>query len=141
MEALVRVLSWAWRISQSIFTCNHARVTLTEGKSICPDCGQGVITRWAVLRCLECNIRREGRYLFRSLIPVDNYCSCCGESQTRAEYLENPQYFALMNKAIPVIQTEEDYLQSLKNSLLAQTRVWFDVAETVTIRGLLAPTS
>ncbi len=141
MEALVRIMLWVWRIGQSIFTCNHARVTLAEGKSICPDCGHGVIVRWAVLRCRECNIRREGRYLFRSLMPLDNYCTRCGEHETVTEYLENPEYFVLMNKAILMVQSEEDYLQSMKGTLLERTRVWFEAAETVTIRGLLAPVS
>ena len=141
MEALVRILFWACRIGQSIFTCNHARVSLAEGKSICPDCGQGVIVRWAVLRCRECNVRRAGRYLFRSLMPVDNYCTHCGEHETNVEYLESPEYYVLMNKAILVVQSEADYLQSMKDTLLARTRVWFEAAETVTIRGLLAPVS
>jgi uncharacterized protein (DUF983 family) len=138
---VIEALVWVWKIVETVFTCSHGRVTLSEGKCICPDCGQGVIARWVVLRCTRCNSRRSGRYLFKSVMPAENFCTRCGERETVIESLENPPYYMVMNKAILLIENEDDYWESLKPSWFEQTKAWFDPAENRTCRGLLAAAS
>jgi hypothetical protein len=83
------------QILNALFTCSHGRARVVEGKTFCPDCGQGVIFKWVVLRCKGCNHRRPTRYLFRQVVPLEPCCTYCGEQEIRHEYLSEPEYFQL----------------------------------------------
>jgi hypothetical protein len=101
---------------RSLFSCLHARTSVNEGKCYCPDCGDGLIYRWVVLRCIECNTRRDSRYRLRDVIPSQRCCAFCGAQSVLREYLENPSYFQL-HQARLVIFLEERQPFSLVNCL------------------------
>lgn len=94
---------------KTFLTCNHGRTPIHEGKCFCPDCGHGLIFQWVVLRCGQCNSRRNSRYFLRQIVPVEHSCPKCGEESVRWDYLDSPTYFQL-HKACLVIQEEEEYL-------------------------------
>lgn len=91
----------------SLFACNHAGTRVSEGKCYCPQCGSGLIYRWVVLRCRECNTRRESRYRFRRIVPAQRCCSLCGDTSVCLEYLENPDYYQLCRARLMVIAEEK----------------------------------
>jgi hypothetical protein len=91
-----------------LFSCNHFRTRVSEGKCFCPDCGQGLIYRWIVLRCAECNVRRESGYFLRQVVPAERCCAHCGGAEFNRETLESPSYYQL-HKARLVVAEEQDY--------------------------------
>lgn len=93
-------------ILDSLFSCNHAGTPVHEGKCYCPDCGCGLIYRWVVLRCRECNTRRASRYRFRKIVPVQRCCALCGEREVFLETLENPAYFQLNHARLAIVYEE-----------------------------------
>ncbi len=146
MQGLLAILFESYRLFYAVFSCNHANAPFTEGKSICPDCGRTVILQWAVLRCEFCQTKRASRFIFRTVFPLENYCTACGQNETRLDYLENPAYYHL-HKAILVVQDEHAYLNR-HQAFTGKPKVWFDSAGSQTpeskhanniCRGLLAP--
>lgn len=132
-----------------LLACRHLNTPLVEGKTHCPDCGSGVVFHWQVLRCEQCNQRRNARYFFRRLIPQHAYCVHCGTAEYTVEWLTKPAYYQL-DKAFLVSSTESDYVNHLKvwcervqswTKRRAQTftRVWLDPVTTPSSRttGLL----
>jgi hypothetical protein len=101
---------------RSLFSCNHARTEVHEGKCYCPDCGAGLIYRWVVLRCGECRTRRESRYRFRQVIPSQRCCTFCGSVTVLEEFLEDPAYFQLREARLMVF-VEEAAMPSFKSCL------------------------
>lgn len=100
----------------SLFSCNHARTQVHEGKCYCPDCGGGLIYRWMVLRCGECHVRRESRYRLRKVVPSQRCCPSCGSAAVLEEFLEDPAYFQLREARLTVF-TEEAAPLSLMSCL------------------------
>lgn len=131
-----------------VFSCNHLRTPVSEGKCYCPDCGRGILYQWVVIRCNACQSRRDSKTVFRKIIPKERHCLFCGESAFHCEYLESPAFFQLA-KAWLVVQETSDYkahslkweiygwsLWILENSFVkhveqtwAQTRAWMDPAQ------------
>ena len=123
-----------------LFTCNHANTLVHEGKCYCPDCGNGLIYQWVILRCCECQTRRESRYQFRQVVPVQRCCLSCGAQNVRAEYLQNPSYFQLKQARLAIIVEESTdaahwfWIRYLLGTTLSDylteiwqlTRVWID---------------
>lgn len=83
------------RFIQALFPCNHRKARIAEGKTYCPDCGQGILGRWIALHCIECGQRRPTRYLFRQVVPAESCCTHCGERKFRSRYLQDPEFFQL----------------------------------------------
>jgi hypothetical protein len=126
---------------KAVFTCNHLRTPVREGKCFCPDCGRGVVFQWIVLRCRECRTRRESRYFLRQVVPSHACCMQCGTENFRYEYLDmnrDESYFQL-DKARILIQEADDYVarrfswsttatafNDTLQQTLWQTRVWLD---------------
>ena len=130
MEDKCRVLSvwsyltyWAQWFLKAVFTCNHGQAHLGEGKFYCQSCGQGVIARWALLRCGECGAKRASRYLFRRLVPQEACCFHCGTWEAQLEYLEKPNYFQLKH-AMLLLEEEGHYLAHQQP--LSPVRAWLD---------------
>ncbi len=125
IQGLMTLFAEGYRLIYTLFTCNHAHAPFTEGKSICPDCGRVVILQWAVLRCDQCKTKRNSRFIFRTVLPVENYCTLCGQHETTLEYMENPSYYKL-HKAVLVVQDEQTYLNRQTLLWPEKTRVWLD---------------
>jgi hypothetical protein len=89
-----------------LFACRHGRISVNEGKCYCPDCGQGLIYQWVLLRCRRCRGRRESRTFLGRVLPSYRYCLQCGEPSWQADYLESPAYFQL-HKARLVIRDRD----------------------------------
>jgi hypothetical protein len=100
----------AWLL-KCVFSCNHARTTVNEGKCYCPDCGRGLIYQWVVLRCRDCRVRRDSHYRLRRVMPVQRCCPQCGDPAWWTDYLDSPSYFHLY-KARLMVREEQDYLQT-----------------------------
>lgn len=92
-------------VFQALFTCSHTRARVVEGKTFCPDCGQGVVFRWVVLRCCGCRQRRPVRYRFRHVVPLESCCTYCGESDIINQYLDEPEFYQLRH-ALLSFETE-----------------------------------
>lgn len=97
----------AWLL-KCCLTCNHLRTPVSEGKCYCPDCGQGLIYRWIILRCTECNLRRDSRYFLRQAVPAERCCLHCGSTAIRWDYLETPSYYQI-HKARLIVQEAQEY--------------------------------
>lgn len=121
MRLPVTIGQWMKRL----FVCRHNHMPMHEGKCFCPDCGEGVVVRWAVLCCSGCDMRRSSRYLFRRLMPSEAYCTRCGEREISVRFLENPLYYQLRHARL-VWQDEEDFLLARSHLSDALIRVWFD---------------
>jgi hypothetical protein len=151
----MQVMPLGW-ILKWLFSCRHWRTPVNEGKCYCPDCGQGVIFQWVVVRCTTCRVRVDSRMLLRQVLPVRRCCPACGERAFRFEYLESPSYFQL-HKAQLVVREEQDYLQgrcfhwnlysvgqtlsrSVEHSLV-RTRYWLATAGVSNRRLALLPAS
>lgn len=106
---LILLTMFGWLL-KCIFSCNHLRTPVNEGKCYCPDCGRGLIYQWVIIRCAQCRLRLDGRTVLRQVAPARRCCAYCGERQFEYEYLIGPSYFQL-NKAQLVIREEADYLQ------------------------------
>ncbi len=104
---------------RALFTCSHVRSQVVEGKTYCPDCGQGVVFRWVVLRCGGCGQRRQGRYRFREVVPTESCCTFCGERAVHSQYLSDPEYFQL---SYALLRFESDPCQ---NTLADHIKVVF----------------
>ncbi len=111
---LLSAFGWMWA---QIFSCTHAQTQLSEGKCYCPDCGCGLIIRWVVLRCSECQVRRESRYWLRQIIPAQRCCMACGTERYNAEYLDNPSYFQLYTARLLMEEVMGDTNFHLRNIL------------------------
>ncbi len=98
---------------QSALSCNHTRTPVNEGKCFCPDCGRGILYQWVVLRCQDCESRRESRYQFRRLSPAERCCAQCGSPEWRREPLETPEFYQL-HKAQLTVQEEGKTLSGSK---------------------------
>lgn len=61
--------------------CNHRNAPMHEGKVHCPDCGEGLVRRWMLVRCRQCDRRRVAGYQGRRIVPVEAQCPHCGHSQ------------------------------------------------------------
>ena len=104
-------------IIQRLFSCNHFRMRVSEGKCYCPDCGRGLIYRWVALRCAACHSRLESQTILQNIIPKRRHCSYCGERSFEQTFLESPAYFQL-HKAQLVV-TEEFHEQLDKPYIVA----------------------
>jgi uncharacterized protein (DUF983 family) len=93
-------------LGNCLFSCQHGRVSVNEGKCYCPDCGQGLIYQWVLLRCRRCRGRRDSRIFLGGVLPSHRYCLQCGEPSWQADYLEAPAYFQL-HKARLVIRDRD----------------------------------
>lgn len=118
---LITTLQW---LLKCVFTCNHGRTAPKEGKCFCPDCGQGVIFQWVVMRCESCNHRADSRLLLRQLTPSQRCCANCGQASFYYDYLDDPSYFQL-HRARLVVREEADYLQGRhQGNTYAFTEQW-----------------
>lgn len=108
-------LSYAWiplALWQSAFYCGHPNTIPGEGKSFCPDCGEGIVYQWKVLRCNCCNARLDTRYILRRWIPAYPFCRYCGESSFREESFDNPRFHQLYKAylfALPAREFEKHF--------------------------------
>lgn len=140
---LTTVLSTTGWFLKCVFSCNHLRTPVNEGKCYCPDCGRGLIYQWVVIRCKQCQLRLDARTVLRQVVPAQRCCAACGEQAFRYEYLEAPSYFQL-HKARLIVREELDYLQGRLHwsvygfgetvgrqveKTLAKTRAWLEPAQ------------
>ena len=109
------------QIGKCLFFCTHPRISVSEGKCYCPDCGQGLIYQWVLLRCGQCHGRRDSRYLLRQILPRYRYCLQCGEAAWQLNYLESPAYFQL-HKARLIIR--ESLPQQPHDTLIVTIFSW-----------------
>jgi uncharacterized protein (DUF983 family) len=118
---LERILPLLHQVGKCLFFCTHPRIAVSEGKCYCPDCGQGLIYQWVLLRCQQCNGRRDSRYLLRQVLPRYRHCLQCGEADWRLDHLESPAYFQL-HQARLIIQ--ESMVPFPKDSLFVTIYSW-----------------
>ena len=91
------VLAASWRFAQAAWAdavrCRHTRTVMVEGKTYCPDCGEGVVFAWVILRCSHCRRIRPARYSHESVATEDRCCRHCGTHHVEKVRLEAPDYF------------------------------------------------
>lgn len=93
---------------RDILKCHHPAAHLAEGKTYCPDCGEGIVYRWVILRCAGCQHRRPGKYWFGEVIPAQSCCIFCGEKKISMEYLNEPEFFQLRYAMLSFKSDKED---------------------------------
>lgn len=102
------LICWVFKC---VFSCNHARTPVNEGKCFCPDCGRGLIYEWILLRCGICGVRLDSRQMLRQVVPAQRCCAFCGEREVLWNVLEAPAVFQL-HKARLRVREEADPLSS-----------------------------
>lgn len=108
LQQIIRHYGWIPKaLWQSAFLCGHPNALPGEGKSFCPDCGDGIVYRWHVMRCAGCNARREARYCLRHWIPSHAFCQYCGENGFREETVDNARYHQLHKAYLTAIPAKE----------------------------------
>ncbi len=131
---------------KALVTCSHARANAVEGKTFCPDCGQGVVFRWVVLKCVGCGQRRSACYRFRQVAPVDLCCRFCGDPSWEARVLVDPEYYQLRYALLQYEPDPEeaagrpDWGYGVLVSLIARLWAWLDPSPTQS-PPLLCPSS
>lgn len=80
---------------ESFLQCHHFQTPIREGKCYCPNCGEGLIYQWMVLRCNHCQARRPSRKILGQLVPQHRHCSQCGTQETTSITLSSPAYYQL----------------------------------------------
>jgi len=83
------------KASQQWLGCKHTNAPMVEGKTWCPDCGEGLLFEWVLFRCTCCDQKRPGRYQFGKPVPQTRHCQGCGSAEYQTLVLENPEYFQL----------------------------------------------
>lgn len=85
--------------------CTHDKLSLNTPCGYCPDCGEYVETRWYLLRCSCCGIKRVAIAKGQKIEPVSFYCQNCGESGYYVEELKKLNFvdinYAAAIKACP----------------------------------------
>ena len=87
------------------FRCRHVRAHWVQGKTFCPDCGNGLVFQWVLLRCVGCRQPRPSLLTHGEVVPKARCCIDCGEAKTTRELLAEPQYFQL--PFVSLVLTEE----------------------------------
>ncbi|MEB3205927.1 MAG: hypothetical protein VKK59_01095 [Vampirovibrionales bacterium] len=87
--------------------CHHLTLPLSEGKLVCPECGEEFVGRWVRMRCQQCSRVVPSRYAlgkaFQMVMPQYACCKHCGHRKAHPEHLENPDVFQ-MQEALLVLE-------------------------------------
>lgn len=75
--------------------CQHHHAPMVEGKTWCPDCGEGLLFEWVVFKCACCDQKRPGQYFFGQPKPQTRHCQGCGSTEYHTLVMDNPEYFQL----------------------------------------------
>ena len=107
----------------SFFTkkCTHEKIGYNTECGYCPDCGEYVETKWYLVRCSCCGIKRAAITKGNEILPAFHRCSNCGEEGYYIEPLKKLNLvdinFATAVKITPMTQ-KEDFVQVwVKNNL------------------------
>jgi len=93
--------------------CTHTRLPLSEGKLVCPDCGDGFVGRWVRLRCSQCQRIVASRYAlgkaFQTVLSLNACCHHCGHRGAQTEWIESPDVFQMQEAllVLEALQSEE----------------------------------
>ena len=72
--------------------CNHKNALLHTDNGYCPDCGQYLIKNYYLIRCSRCDIKREAKLAWGEIIPIQKFCSNCGEQNYYIEKLDKVSF-------------------------------------------------
>lgn len=105
-------------VVQLMTRCQHVGIQAQEGKCFCPDCGQGVVFQWVVLRCQQCQAKRPSQYVYGHILPTEPCCVHCGHRDVVEESLENARYYQLTHAQLVRLdeqdyQTQRDWTQTV----------------------------
>ncbi len=120
-EILIPLWQTLKQVLQCLFTCPHSHVQVTEGKTYCPDCGQGVLFRWAVLKCGDCHQRRGAHYRFRQIMPDTRCCTGCGSARLEKQILIDPEFFQVRHALLDFETVREDAFRFSRLSVTVST--------------------
>lgn len=98
-------MGWLNTVLSRLNGCFHYAAQPVVGKTYCPDCGQGIVYEWWLLRCSGCSHYRKARWVLGKLYLLQRFCVDCGHQGYLLErYTEPPIYhldFVLL-RSIPV---------------------------------------
>lgn len=121
---ILQTLVWGlvWLVEQ-ISRCPHRQLYPGYGKFHCPDCGQGLVATWVILKCSGCTCRRNSKFMYGRVIPAENFCAACG---TRETYLHHvaPSMGQPFPSAWLIWQDEVQYLAESQGT--EPMRIWVD---------------
>ena len=90
---LQQCLAVCWALLFRVLQCQHKRAQAVVGKTYCPDCGQGVVYEWWLLRCTGCQRYRKASWVVGMPWLEQYFCIECGHHACRIErYTEPPLY-------------------------------------------------
>lgn len=115
---LEQVVGWLRGAIRVWGRCGHRQLHWGEGKSHCPECGEGLVASWVILKCSGCNVRRTARSCFGQLSSLERYCRDCGCQETYLFQL-NPALGVYHPFAWLVWEAESDYLTRQEGGPLA----------------------
>jgi hypothetical protein len=107
--------------------CRHHKSAFSEGKVVCPDCGQSLIRRWVMLRCACCHRLRKPVYWFDAVIPGERHCTQCGTQAFYQQAVPSPLAPHHLPWAILTRQTEPAYNPAYTKTTLK--RVWIETQQ------------
>jgi hypothetical protein len=85
---------------KSLKGCRHTKIGINTAGEYCPDCGQFIVSKWYLIRCSCCGVKRIAYLdLSDNVKPVEKFCPNCGSVQTTIKEL-NKINFVDINFAV-----------------------------------------
>ena len=72
--------------------CTHKNALLFSNEGYCPDCGQYLIKKYYLVRCMCCDIKREAKLYWGEIAPAKKYCSNCGSEEYYIEQIDSVNF-------------------------------------------------
>ncbi|EKE03999.1 MAG: hypothetical protein ACD_20C00121G0003 [uncultured bacterium] len=103
--------------------CRHEKITPTSIGKFCPDCGKEVFISWVILRCKGCSSRRQASPQFETIIPIEKFCSKCGERNYSIEKKSKLEFYEI-NYAVLIKEEFNDELIDNKTQVWIEENSW-----------------
>lgn len=100
--------------------CKHEKMSYNTQSGYCPECGEYVETRWYLVRCSCCGIKRIATTRGQEIIPKNSFCPNCGEIEYYIEELEKVNFIDI-NYASSLRITPKPVKENFSQSWIYET--------------------
>jgi len=96
--------------------CSHKNALLFSDNGYCPDCGKYLEKKYYIVRCTCCNIKRPAKIFWGEIVPVEHFCTNCGNSEYYIEQVDNinfidAKYAVYLKEIVPEINISSSNTQ------------------------------
>lgn len=95
---------------QKKFQCVHKNALIYANEGYCPDCGAYLKKYFYIIRCANCDIKREGSKQLDKFVPETHFCRNCGGREFYVNKLEKISFidirYAIHSKELVECENE-----------------------------------